>query len=562
MSFSSRHVPVVLLTILSLTATLFAQSSTRQTPKTPRGSISGRVTIKDKGVPAVVMGLRKLDGMSMGVFEPFLKATTDPDGYYRFNNVAAGNYEVAPSAPAYVLATANNVVPAGSSNAKSKGVLVGQDENVDGINFSLVKGGVITGRVTDADGRPVIQQSVNLFRADAFNQESQQPQIFAVGAAQTDDRGIYRLFGLTSGRYKVAAGRGDDTSSGFSPFASPRYKQVFHPDASDQTKATVIEVTEGSEANNIDITLGRSLQTFTATGRVIDAETNVPIPNLRFGLQRMIGQRREFANNLVFSNAQGDFIAEGLVPGKYGFHLFSNPGFELRLEAISFDIIDQDVSGVTVKLSKGSSVTGVVVLESEDKSAFQKLSQMQLRAWVMLPGVGGFAQSTTSPIAPDGSFRLAGLSGGTLNIMLASTSSPFPVKGFSIARVERDGVGMSSRVEIKDGEHVTGVRVIVTYGTATLRGVVKVENGALPEGARIFVRLQKPGDNFSSMMPPPVDARGHFLMEGLAPGVYEVSASIVGVGKMSVVKREVSVQEGVVTDVLLTIDLGTKPPQP
>ena len=151
MSFSSRSVPAVLLTILSLTATLFAQSSTQQTTKTPRGSISGRVTTKDKGFAGVVMGLRKSDGMSMGVFEPFLKATTDHDGYYRFNNVAPGNYEVTPSAPAYVMASAGtgNIGPIG---LKSKGVVVGEDENVDGINFSLVKGGVITGRVTDADG--------------------------------------------------------------------------------------------------------------------------------------------------------------------------------------------------------------------------------------------------------------------------------------------------------------------------------------------------------------------------------------------------------------------------
>jgi hypothetical protein len=105
--------------------------------------------------------------------------------------------------------------------------------------------------------------------------------------------------------------------------------------------------------------------------------------------------------------------------------------------------------------------------------------------------------------------------------------------------------------------------VIVVYGTATLRGVVKLENGSLAEGMRIFIRLQKPGDNRSNIMPPQVDARGHFLMDGLAPGVYEVWASVVGMGKQSVVvKREVSLQEGTVTDVLLTIDMETKPPQP
>src|SRR5687767_3767065 len=460
MSFSGRYVPAVLLTFLSFplsfSATLFAQSTPRQTTKAPRGSISGRVTIKDKGAPGVVMGLRRTDTASLGVFEPFSKATTDHDGYYRFNNVAAANYEVAPSAPAYVLATASGNAGPGSIMAKGKSVLVGEDENVDSINFSLVKGGVITGRVTDADGRPVIQQAVSVFRADAFNQQPQQPpQNFAIGGAQTDDRGIYRVFGLIGGRYKVAVGRGDETSGGFSPFTVPRYKQVFYPEASDQTKATVIEVTEGSEANSIDITLGRAMQTFTATGLVIDAEKNVPIPNVRFGLQRLVGQGREFVNNIVMSNAQGDFIAEGLVPGKYSFHLFSNPGFEQRLEAMTFDIVDQDVSGITVKLTKGSSLAGVVVIESEDKSALQKLSQMQLRAWVMASASGGSAQSSTSPIGPDGSFRLAGLSGGTVNIMLASTTSPYPVKGFSIARVERDGVGSSPRVEIKDGEQVT-----------------------------------------------------------------------------------------------------------
>jgi protocatechuate 3,4-dioxygenase beta subunit len=565
MSFSGRYVPAVLLTFLSFSLTLFAQSTPRQTTKAPSGSISGRVTIKDKGAPGVVMGLRRTDTMSMGVFAPFSKATTDHDGYYRFNNVAAGNYEVAPSAPAYVLATTSGNAGPGSIMAKGKSVLVAEDENVDSINFSLVKGGVITGRVTDADGRPVIQQAVNIFRADAFNQQQPQqpPQIFAVGNAQTDDRGIYRVFGLTGGRYKVAAGRGDETAPSFGMTTGPRYKQVFHPDASEQAKANVIEVTEGSEANNIDITLGRALQTFAATGRVIDAEKNVSVPNVRFGLQRMVGQRREFAPTLITSNAQGDFIAEGLVPGKYSFHLFSNPGFEQRLEAMTFDIVDQDISGITVKLTKGSSLAGVVVIESEDKSALQKLSEMQLRAWMMTSGSGGFALSTTSPIAPDGSFRLSGLSGGTVNIMLASTTSPYPVKGFSIARVERDGVGSSPRVEIKDGEQVTGVRVIVVYGTATLRGVVKLENGTLPDGARIFVRLQKPGDNFSNMMPPQVDARGHFLIDGMAPGVYEVSASVLGMGKQSpAVKREVSLQEGVTTDVLLTIDMGTKPPQP
>ena len=62
------------------------------------------------------------------------------------------------------------------------------------------------------------------------------------------------------------------------------------------------------------------------------------------------------------------------------------------------------------------------------------------------------------------------------------------------------------------------------------------------------------------MIPPPVDARGHFLMEGLVPGVYEVTVSIMGnLPTPRPVKREVTVQAGVVTDVMITVDMTTTP---
>ena len=53
MRFSAPYSAAVLLTILSLSTSLFCQSTTKETAKVPRGSISGRVTIKDRGVPGV-----------------------------------------------------------------------------------------------------------------------------------------------------------------------------------------------------------------------------------------------------------------------------------------------------------------------------------------------------------------------------------------------------------------------------------------------------------------------------------------------------------------------------
>jgi uncharacterized membrane protein len=549
MSFSARYVAAVLFTFLSLAATLSAQTSNTQAAKTPRGSVSGRVTIKDNGAAGVAVSLRK--GEAQNLYEPYLRATTDHEGFYRFANVAAGSYEIAPSAPAFVPA----------DYQRSRTVIVGDGENVEGINFALVRGGVITGKVKDADGRPVILQQIQLFTADSFNQaqrQSQQPRppVYPFTTATTDDRGIYRMYGLRAGRYKVATGRSDETYyPGYSQQRTT-YSQVFHPDVTEQSKATIIEVTEGSEANDIDITLGAALQTFSASGRVVDSEKGLPIRNIPFSFQRLVGQRAEFNNAPVTSNSQGEFVAEGLVPGRYQVFLFQEvSAADLRPEPFTFEVVDQDVSNIVIKLSKGASLSGVVVIESEDKTALQKLTQMRLRAYPMaMAGGTGIVGSSASTIAADGSFRLGGLPAGTINVQLSGTMGSFDLKGYAISRIERDGVQMPRGIEVKDGEQVAGIRVVVAYGTGSIRGVVKVENGSLPAGVQMYVRLTKPGANFS-IRPSQVDPRGHFLIEGIPPGTYQLAVQNFGTPQMPMPKLEVSVQNGVVTEAMITIDL-------
>jgi hypothetical protein len=558
MSFSTRYLPAVLLTILSLPTLLWAQGVSKQAAKAPRGSISGKVTIKEKSAPGVVVSLRKTD--STNPFEQSQKGTTDQDGLYRIANVPPGSYEVTPSAPAFV--------PADPQAPKGKTVLVGEDENIDNINFALVRGGVITGKVTDADGRPVMQQQVNIFRVEMFEQQQQQGQqmrqYFPSGGGQTDDRGIYRVFGLLPGRYKVGVGRSDDSyNQSFSGLRST-YKQVFHPDVSDPAKATVIEVGEGTEATGVDIALGRTLQTYTASGRAVD-DKGLPVPNVRLGLNRYAGERSEFVSTFATTNNQGEFVVEGLIPGKYGFFMFPSQNAAMRVDTGStFDILDQDITGLSVKLVQGVSVSGVVVVEGDNKAAIAKFPELQLRAFVTTMGVGtGLGSNAASPIAPDGSFVLTGLPGGIVNFVLSALNNPFPVKGFNITRIEREGVPLPRSLEVKEGEQVTGIRVVLAYGNATLRGVVSFDNGELPNGARFFIRLTKGGQNLSNLRPPQVDARGHFLIEGLPAGTYEVHATVGGVPGVPPrgVTREVNVQDGAITDMTITIEMPT-PPKP
>jgi protocatechuate 3,4-dioxygenase beta subunit len=467
-------------------------------------------------------------------------------------------------------------VPANARDARDaidrrdKTVLVGEDENVENINFALARGGVITGKVTDADGRPVIQQQVYIYLAADFEQRRGQqlsPQYFAVASAFTDDRGIYRVFGLMPGRYNVAAGRGDTTFSGQVSPGRSRYTQVFHPDATDQTKATVVEIGEGTEATNIDITLGRALQTFTVAGRVVDREKNLPVPNVRLAFQRQVGgQVVEFANTVATSNNKGDFFKEGLVPGNYGVSVFTSDSSGMLGEPLTFDIVDQDVNGITVKLVQGASLSGVVVVEPENPAALTRFSELLLRAYVAAnPGGLRSVGDSTSSVAANGSFSLTGLSGGYANVLLTARTGAAPPKGFTLARVERDGEVYSRGISIKEGEQLTGLRVVLNYGTAILRGTVAIENGTMPSGALIFVSLIKPGELLSNMRPAPVDARGHFIIEGIPAGTYDVHALL---GRLPqdkfrrAVKREVTVQDGITTDITLTIDMSPPQKQP
>ncbi|HEX8709876.1 MAG TPA: hypothetical protein VF723_16665, partial [Pyrinomonadaceae bacterium] len=244
------------------------------------------MTLNDKGLGGIVVALFSTDART-GQGGPIGRATTDFEGRYRLTRISAGRYSVAPLTPAMVGAGA------GVFDEPGKPVTLAEGEVVEKIDFALRRGGVITGRVTDADGRPVIGEYVRLNTADQQQGSVRNPFALNSSINQTDDRGIYRIYGLADGRYTVSVG--EATQDGTLRRGYGRrgyYRRTFHPNVTDQSKAAIIEITDGSEATGVDIVLGRKARTFTVTGRVLDAETGQPVPNIPVAHGSLTGDKR------------------------------------------------------------------------------------------------------------------------------------------------------------------------------------------------------------------------------------------------------------------------------
>jgi hypothetical protein len=136
-------------------------------------------------------------------------------------------------------------------------------------------------------------------------------------------------------------------------------------------------------------------------------------------------------------------------------------------------------------------------------------------------------------------------------------------------RVEQNGVEVKDGIAIKEGEEITDVRLVFAYGSARIRGQVKMENGELPEGLGFMVMVGRIGAETSFQgRPVEVDGRGRFIIEELAAGEYELTLQpryyqppAPGTHPMRPVKKTVTVTDGAEIQVNFTIDTGEKKEQ-
>lgn len=491
--------------------------------QTKDGAISGRVTIEGKGASniTVIVVLMPDDWNNRKVAA---SAKTDDEGHFQLKGLAAGKYRVAPNVPTFTGINRSRYDSLGG-----KDITLNDNEKIENIDFTLKRGGVITGRVTDNEGRPVIAQKVVIQSSDG---KTEFGGAFGVDMYETDDRGIYRVYGLPAGNYLVSLGDvKNDGSITVGMKARTYYSRTYHPAATEKSEAKVIELEEGEEETGVNITLGVREKTYALNGRVVDVTGNKPVDNVNiaYGQLSPDGKRVGSYGYDTRSDAMGKFSVEGIKPGRYAaFVVFDDKSDNRVSDAVTFEIIDSDVDDAEIKIRRGVSISGVAILEgASDATATAKFNELNITA----SGWGDSQATLTAPnfrtnkIGADGSFRFNGLTPGKIRMVLGY---PQP-KNFNLLRVEYNGVPLKdSTLDLSSETEATNVRMIIEYAPNLIRGKVNVTGGTLPQSARLFATVTKVG--LENMIPRPaeVDARGQFVIDSLSAGEYEISVIATG----------------------------------
>jgi protocatechuate 3,4-dioxygenase beta subunit len=506
-------------------------------------SISGRVTIDGKPAVNALVSLREFNrdggdgkkGASGGADGQrfFAKVRTDNDGRYRFIRLAEGAYSIHVLSHAY----ASKETCKFGSNCRE--VPLADGEALENVDFTFVRGGVITGRVTDAEDRPVIAAGMLLLQVNEKGEPKSDFHLEILHWMETDDRGIYRLYGLPAGRYIVGAGGEQHHFR-----ANPRLPASFHPDVADRRQARVIEVKEAEVVEGINIRVGQARKVYEASGRVVDGDNGQVIPNARLHCWGFNENDGSLKNVAVIANDQGQFKFTELISGQYNLNLSDeDAGWPYYSEGTRFVVNDADVSGLELKAFRGSTVSGVVIVAGiTDPAIKSKLQQSALQVSFLGdqdPATANFGNlpGRSSNLSPDGGFRFTGVPPGKLMFLYLEAanhdSGRIPI---TFNRIERDGAPVSHILEIGRGEQVENLRIFVDYANGSIRGQVKIVGGDLPQGWRLKVFASRIGASEKSGGIPFfqsrggfiwVDESGRFLMEGLAPGEIEFEVTAV-----------------------------------
>jgi len=520
-----------------------AQGDTRAGAASATGSITGRVVSEDgRPLPDALIFMTR--AFARGPGSP-LTATTDSEGKFRVTGLEAGLYVVNTRVPGYT--TAESLTDVTKINYYRVG---------DSVNLTLVKGGVITGTVRDANGDPVVAVPVRAMRVRDGQGRPVTAQFSGFTPERmTDDRGVYRIYGLLPGAYVVSAGGSQRLifTNGYDGDAP-----TFFPSSTRDT-ASEVPVRTGEEAPSIDIRY-RGERGHTVSGTVSGfIETKTP-SGVSITL-RHAGSGGFEGTTFVMQNMKPSFAFNGVSDGVYEVAAQQWGGLGDSAASIPrrVTIKGADVTGLDLVLSPLASINGRVLLEAPPKESCdegrggtiletaihaRRDEKNQTEDTARLPFFSAGGDVPTD----QGEFTIRNLIAGSYRLSLRLPSDAWYVRSISLPNAAatppaaptksaqpKSAPVASSLITLQTGARFTNVIVQIAQDAASLRGRVTApasegaaDAASLPANLRVYlVPVERErAEDVLRYSEAPMMSDGAFTFQNLAPGRYWLVARL------------------------------------
>ncbi|HYM10254.1 MAG TPA: carboxypeptidase-like regulatory domain-containing protein, partial [Bryobacterales bacterium] len=391
-------------------------------------------------------------------------------------------------------------------------VRVERNQSRTGIEIKLNRAAAVTGRVTGPDDLPAAGAEVVAYR---FIWVDGRRTVSRAGSATADDRGVYRIFDLESGRYVIGASMPpDDRPQGELDASSTR---AFYPKGAKPAEAAPLEVRWGQEITDVNLAF-HAQPAFWVSGVVADAETGGPC-HVCVVSAASVDEPYGFQNRQFAVAPDGSYRIRGLTPGSYRVTAIKPEAGRHILSSRIVTLADENIRDVYLMVGISHTITGRVVLDSPPEG----LEKTGMSVIFFLPG--GRSRPLIARVGEGLSFQAPGLSSETYRVSLLS-----PPPGGYLKSVRLAGRDLPApEIDVPEQGDLSQLELVVGFDGATLSGQVKLpdESGSQGHHVTAAVIALFPEENqspFVVRLRASAAAAGGFTITAIPPGSYTVFA--------------------------------------
>jgi hypothetical protein len=399
-------------------------------------------------------------------------STTDADGRFELRDLPAGRWTITAAKGGFVTQQFGQRHP--FEAVEPIELAEGQRATA---NFTLSRGSVITGRVSDEFGDPITGARVQVLRSQV--QQGRRRLTPTGNGAQTDDTGSFRVFGLAPGDYYVAAAlQAAPADSSANPVS---YAPTYYPGTGSVADAQRITLTLGNEHSGINFVL-QPVRAVRVSGTVVDsngAPTQATMNLTPAGFGDEGGLPMGSPARVL---QDGSFTILNVVPGDYMLTVTTRSRGNTAPEVASLPLTvgNDDLSGVSVATSKGGTLRGSLVADNNAKVA---MTNIQVSVQPLRPTPGGFLPR--AQVSSAGTFELTGLIGAHV---LRVDRLP---DGWVVKSIRAGGRDVTDTALEFRGSEAANVQVVLTDRISEVSGTVKV-NGQIATAASVVLFPEDP----------------------------------------------------------------------